>query len=80
MWLFDVFFFFNDTATPKIYTLSLHDALPIFETNPRAMKTYEAAGFIREGVLRQEIFKNGRYIDVIMMGILQNEWMQKQEK
>ena len=26
----DVFFFFNDTATTEIYTLSLHDALPIF--------------------------------------------------
>ena len=25
----DVFFFFNDTATTEIYTLSLHDALPI---------------------------------------------------
>src|SRR5947208_14085612 len=25
------FFFFNDTATTEIYTLSLHDALPIFE-------------------------------------------------
>ena len=24
-----VFFFFNDTATTEIYTLSLHDALPI---------------------------------------------------
>src|SRR3712207_8046329 len=28
MWLF--LFFFNDTATTEIYTLSLHDALPIF--------------------------------------------------
>src|SRR3989442_9901898 len=26
------FFFFNDTATTEIYTLSLHDALPIFDT------------------------------------------------
>src|SRR3972149_7554958 len=26
----DIFFFFNDPATPEIYTLSLHDALPIF--------------------------------------------------
>src|ERR1041384_5953858 len=26
-------FFFNDTATTEIYTLSLHDALPILETN-----------------------------------------------
>src|SRR5215831_21423550 len=28
--LFLLFFFFNDTATTEIYTLSLHDALPIF--------------------------------------------------
>src|SRR5256885_16352832 len=26
---FSIFFFFNDTATTEIYTLSLHDALPI---------------------------------------------------
>src|SRR5699024_12298928 len=26
------FFFFNDTATPEIYTLSLHDALPICDS------------------------------------------------
>src|SRR3712207_8270193 len=26
----DILFFFNDTATTEIYTLSLHDALPIF--------------------------------------------------
>src|SRR5438270_11588695 len=28
---FFFFFFFNDTATTEIYTLSLHDALPIYE-------------------------------------------------
>src|SRR2546430_17513915 len=28
--VFTLFFFFNDTATTEIYTLSLHDALPIF--------------------------------------------------
>src|SRR2546426_8194560 len=28
-----VFFFFNDTATTEIYTLSLHDALPIWGAN-----------------------------------------------
>src|SRR5258708_31723240 len=27
-------FFFNDTATTEIYTLSLHDALPIWTTTP----------------------------------------------
>ena len=29
-WGVGVFFFFNDTATTEIYTLSLHDALPIY--------------------------------------------------
>src|SRR3712207_8827245 len=31
------FFFFNDTATTEIYTLSLHDALPISKSFPEAM-------------------------------------------
>src|SRR2546430_2985174 len=30
------FFFFNDTATTEIYTLSLHDALPIFQPDIEA--------------------------------------------
>src|SRR3712207_8282700 len=30
-----MFFFFNDTATTEIYTLSLHDALPISRAPPR---------------------------------------------
>src|SRR3712207_7726249 len=29
-----ILFFFNDTATTEIYTLSLHDALPIFPLTP----------------------------------------------
>src|SRR3712207_7935807 len=28
--MYSIFFFFNDTATTEIYTLSLHDALPIW--------------------------------------------------
>src|SRR5438270_7840853 len=31
-YVFVFFFFFNDTATTEIYTLSLHDALPIYFT------------------------------------------------
>src|SRR5258708_23813041 len=33
-----VFFFFNDTATTEIYTLSLHDALPIFTSLTTTVK------------------------------------------
>src|SRR2546429_4035000 len=34
--LISFFFFFNDTATTEIYTLSLHDALPISQLWPRS--------------------------------------------
>src|SRR2546422_4829295 len=34
LWTF-FFFFFNDTATTEIYTLSLHDALPIYRGDRR---------------------------------------------
>src|SRR3712207_5609432 len=34
-------FFFNDTATPEIYTLSLHDALPIYSQRPQLIVTYD---------------------------------------
>src|SRR2546430_11357166 len=37
-------FFFNDTATTEIYTLSLHDALPI---SPRRLSPAGAAGGVR---------------------------------
>src|SRR5256885_7375165 len=36
------FFFFNDTATTEIYTLSLHDALPISSSSRRSAATRRA--------------------------------------
>ena len=38
-----VFFFFNDTATTEIYTLSLHDALPIYEPSGSRLLSPTAA-------------------------------------
>src|SRR2546428_5342169 len=49
------FFFFNDTATTEIYTLSLHDALPIFAVLGGLVKVEENEGLSearRELVLR----------------------------
>src|SRR3989454_7756926 len=46
------FFFFNDTATPEIYTLSLHDALPIYALAARELhlgRPVEVAAELREG-------------------------------
>src|SRR2546425_11875022 len=38
-----LFFFFNDTATTEIYTLSLHDALPIWRRLERARLLHQHA-------------------------------------
>src|SRR5215470_3021953 len=38
------FFFFNDTATTEIYTLSLHDALPICLKQHRTARDVESSG------------------------------------
>jgi len=48
--------------------------LGVNEANEGAVKSYEKAGFEREGVLRQEIYRNGRYYDVVRMSILRNEY------
>src|SRR2546430_12493092 len=39
--LLSFFFFFNDTATTEIYTLSLHDALPIFRGRHGVKTSYQ---------------------------------------
>ena len=39
-----IFFFFNDTATTEIYTLSLHDALPIYKAVIRGRCISSAIG------------------------------------
>src|SRR2546429_4354108 len=46
--LFFFFFFFNDTATTEIYTLSLHDALPISAAAANAAMPVFGAGRVRE--------------------------------
>src|ERR1035437_10872930 len=44
-------FFFNDTATTEIYTLSLHDALPICQHDPGRDRVFGAIGRVRPAVL-----------------------------
>src|SRR2546422_4741920 len=45
------FFFFNDTATTEIYTLSLHDALPISQLMRSARALTLVAGFLVLGLV-----------------------------
>src|SRR3989441_11813461 len=60
------FFFFNDTATTEIYTLSLHDALPIAADH--GAERGEAIGR-REGVGRCEIDLVLARRDLVMQGL-----------
>src|SRR5438045_8577143 len=49
------FFFFNDTATTEIYTLSLHDALPIFTKR----LTSRIANFVRSRFTKDGVRDTG---------------------
>ena len=60
-------------------SLNLHRIfLRVLETNPRAIRSYEKAGFIHEGIQRQAEFRNGQYVDVLMMSVLLEEWQARQ--
>jgi RimJ/RimL family protein N-acetyltransferase len=39
---------------------------PVFEWNPASMRVLEKCGFVREGVLRRSIFKDGQLIDGVL--------------
>ena len=54
--------------------LNLHRVwLQFFSFNTRALKAYTAAGFVREGVMRDAAFIDGRFVDVVVMGRLRRD-------
>ncbi|MCK4394325.1 GNAT family N-acetyltransferase [Candidatus Bipolaricaulota bacterium] len=60
-------FAFKDLNLQRVY-------LHVFSKNAAAIRVYEKAGFVREGVLRQAAHIDGRYVDAIVMGILREEY------
>lgn len=48
--------------------------LEVYEYNQRGQHAYEKAGFQLEGRWRQHTFRDGRYWDVLLMGVLRDEW------
>ncbi len=48
--------------------------LRVNAANPAGIKAYEAAGFVREGTLRQAAWVDGRHEDILMMSVLRQEW------
>ncbi|WP_040952033.1 GNAT family N-acetyltransferase [Gorillibacterium massiliense] len=59
-------FAFDSMNLNRVY-LELHEA------NRRGRKCYEKCGFKEEGRLKEKLYKNGRYIDMIIMSVLKRE-------
>jgi RimJ/RimL family protein N-acetyltransferase len=53
--------------------------LGVNAANVGGARAYEKAGFVREGILRQEQYRNFEYYDVIRMSILRSEYTSRRE-
>jgi RimJ/RimL family protein N-acetyltransferase len=47
----------------------------VFEGNDRSLKCALAAGYVVEGTQRKQMYKNGRYVDLVWLGITREEWV-----
>ena len=48
--------------------------LQVHAGNERAMRAYRACGFVEEGRLRAHVWSDGLYDDLVVMGLLREEW------
>jgi len=53
--------------------------LHVCAENNSAIKIYQLAGFVKEGVLRQAMFRKGKYVDFWLMAMLRDEWIAKEK-
>jgi [ribosomal protein S5]-alanine N-acetyltransferase len=47
----------------------------VFADNTRSARLFESVGFVREGVMRESIHRDGRRIDELIFGLLRHEWI-----
>lgn len=58
--------------------LNLHRIfLTVLTTNKRAIHVYEKSGFVHEGIMRQSMYKQGKFEDLLLMSILRDEYLKK---
>ena len=61
--------------------LNLHRiSLDVLDSNARAIRSYEKAGFVVEGHARQVVRRDGQRGGLIFMGILRDEWLKATEQ
>lgn len=61
-------FAFNNLGLNKVY-------LKVRTDNNAAVKIYQSCGFVVEGTIRQDVFKNGNFTDQFFMGVLFSEFL-----
>jgi RimJ/RimL family protein N-acetyltransferase len=62
-------------------TLNLNRTyLQVYADNARAIRSYEKAGFVEEGRLREAVYRYGKYENVIIMSILRSEWLERKKE
>jgi len=49
--------------------------LEVFTDNFGAIRAYEKSGFIQEGRMREAAYKNGKYVDKLIMSVLYSDWV-----
>ncbi|MGG7142515.1 GNAT family N-acetyltransferase [Clostridium nigeriense] len=49
--------------------------LMVFSFNKRAISSYKKLGFREEALLKNEIYRNGKYYDEIPMAIFKDDWI-----
>ncbi len=61
------------------YAFRLRNIRKVFLTvngnNARAVRAYQKCGFKEEGRLREQVWSDGRYIDLVYMGVFQKNWL-----
>ena len=53
-------------------------SLDVFEHNARALRSYEKCGFVREGIHREDVYKDGRFLNVVRMSVLAREFRERE--
>src|SRR3712207_9259698 len=69
------FFFFNDTATTEIYTLSLHDALPILDEERRWYRYHQ----LFAEMMRSRLLADTSIVEVRVLYQRASAWFERQE-
>lgn len=51
----------------------------VYDYNERSLRLFTGIGFVREGLIRQAVYKRGQFADSVILGLLKTEWNRGEE-